>query len=240
MPPRNWIFSTNTFLSNTNGTYRKALRLFTDTHAKLFEEVADADIAVMHAELDPVFQSFVTTYNSWGAVKGTYHGKTVGLEEILIQNMPREVRKWEGAVRAVFVEDSPTEVEIFPNKRNPFLSGTYEDRISAVGALASKLLDYPALAATQLVVQSFYNQLEATRLLQQQKEGAVKALSVILENQRIIVCQVMFGILGLLIHKYKTDPNDLIRFFDLELLRSTGDNNDDEPEEEEPPTPPED
>lgn len=241
MANRDWIYVNNTFLVNTKNTYRKANKLFTDTYAKLTNESADPDIAVMVAEYEPVYQSFVTNYTNWGTIKGTYHGKTASLEELLVTNMPLQIRRWEGAVRAIFTEDSPTEKEIFPNKRTPFLSGYYDDRISAVKSLADKLLEYPALAATQLLVESYYNQLESTRLLQQQKEGSVAGMSILIENQRIIVCHVLYGILGLLMHKYKTDPNDLIRFFDLELLRSTSNDDDEEEEEEEeeetPPSP---
>lgn len=235
MATRQWIFLSNTFLVNTEGTFKKALSLFTDTHAKLRNEQADPDIAAMFAELDPVFQSYATTYANWAMVKGTYKGKTTGLEELMLEKMPLQLRKWEGGVRAVFDEDSADEVEIFPNKRSPFLNGSYEQRIAQVRALADKLTEYAALSATQVLVESFYNTLESTRLRQQEKEGDVKRLSVLLENQRIIVCHVMYGILGLLMHKYQTDTNDIERFFDLSLLRQTGnDNNDEEPEPEEP------
>lgn len=241
MANRDWIYVNNTFLVNTKNTYRKANKLFTDTYAKLTNESADPDIAVMVAEYEPVFESFVNNYANWKTAKGTYHGKTVNVEDLLGQQLTLNLKKWEGAVRAVFTEDTPTEIEIFPNKRTPFLQGTYDDRIIVMKALADKLLDYPALAATQLVVESYYNQVKSSRLLQQQKEGLVAGLSILIENQRIIVCQVLYGILGLLMHKYKTDPNDLIRFFDLELLRSTSNDDDEEEEEEEeeetPPLP---
>lgn len=236
MATRQWIFLSNTFLVNTEGSFKKALSLFTDTHAKLRNEQADPDIAAMFAELDPVYQAYVTIYTNWEMTQGTYKGKTAGVEEILLEKMPVNLRLWEGAVRAVFPEDSPTETEIFPNKRSPFLSGTYEQRIMAVGALANKLTEYAALNATQLLVASFYNTLESTRLRQQEKEGDVKRLSTLLENQRIIVCRVMYGILGLLMHKYQTDTDDIARFFDLSLIRRTGvdDNETEEPEPEEP------
>ncbi len=238
MPPREWIYVNNTFLVNTKNTYRRANKLFADTYAKLTNEVADPDIALMVAEYEPVFESFVNNYANWKTAKGTYHGKTVNVEDLLGEQLKVNLRRWEGNIRAVFNEDTPTEIEIFPNKRTPFLQGTYEDRIIAMKALSDKLLEYPALAATQLLVESYYNQVKSSRLLQQQKEGSVGALSILIENQRIIVCHVLYGILGLLMHKYKTDPNDLVRFFDLELLRRSSNDVEEEEEEEEEETPP--
>lgn len=219
MPARQWFFLINPFATHTKGSFKKALTLFTDTHAKLQNEQADPDIANMLALLNPLFQSYVTVYTNWEIVQGTYKGKTAGLEEILINQMPINIRLWEGAVRAIFSEDTPTEIEIFPNKRAPFFSGTYEQRIAAVKTLAIKLAEYAALSVTQAQVAAFYNTLESTRLRQQQKEGDVKRLSALLENQRMIVCNAMYGILGLLVFKYQENASAIARFFDLTLLR---------------------
>lgn len=222
---KEWIFLSNTFEVQTRGTQVRALSLFTDTHAKLKNEDKDEDIAIMFVELDPVYNAYAQLYGQKQSIDGIYEGKTLGFEEILEQ-MPTELRKWESKVRYFFPEDTPTEHEIFPNKRSPFLTGTYETRILAVSALAEKLGNYSDLSAAQLQVQSYYNLLQGARLAQQEKEGASKQLSNLLENQRVVVCEVMYGILGLLMHKFRSDRPQIARFFDLTLLRNTnnGDN----------------
>ena len=232
MAKRTWIFLYNTFLVQTESSFRKALVLFTDTHAKLRNEQTDPDIATMLSYLEPPFLAYVKIYNTWGAVSGTYHGKTQSVEELLANDLPLQLRRWEGKVRSEFIEDSPTEREIFPNKRSPFLSGTYEDRISAIGSLAEKLIDFPQLSAVQAEVNSFYNLMESARLVQQQKEGDLKRLSDLLEAQRVLVAEELHGILGLLIHKYRKNPLNVERYFDLSLLRDTSDGTTPEPEEE--------
>ena len=221
MSKRLWAPLYNTFLANTRHSFTKALTLFADTHAKLANEQTDPDIANMYNMLDPIFRDYAIIYANWQTVKGTYKGKTASLQDILENQMTQKLRLWEGAVRNVYTEDSPTEIEIFPNKRAPFLKGTYVNRIIAIKALADKLTEYAPLNALQIQVISFYNTLESIRLRQQEKEGDVKRLSVLLENQRIIVCETMYAILGLLMFKYKSNPNDIARFFDFSLIRRT-------------------
>ena len=221
MSKRLWTPLHNTFLANTRGSFTKAFTLFADTHAKLANEQTDPDIANMYNMLDPIFKDYAIIYANWQTIKGTYKGKTASLQDILENQMTEKLRVWEGAIRNVYTEDSPTEIEIFPNKRVPFLKGTYEKRIITVKVLADKLTEYAPLNAVQTQVISFYNTLESTRLKQQEKEGDVKRLSALLENQRIIVCKMIHGILGLLIFKYKDNPNDIARFFDFSLIRRT-------------------
>lgn len=219
MATRQWSFLSNPFAASTRNSFIKAEILFTDCHAKLQNENSDADIAIMFADLDPAYKAYQKMYAHWLSAKGSYKGKTAGLEELMSDNLPTELRKWEGAIRNQFTEDSPTEIAIFPNKRSPFFHGTYETRIIAVKSLAKKLLDYPSLTTTQIAVESFANLLETTRLVQQQNEGGVKQLSDLLEAQRIIVCKVLYGILGRLMNKYQEHPQTIAHFFDFSLFR---------------------
>jgi hypothetical protein len=197
------------------------MTLFADFHAKLKNEQDDADIAGMFIEFDNAYNPYSHLYAQWNTSESTYHGKTAGFEQLIQDDLLIEVRKWEGKVRAVFYEDSPTEIEIFPNKRAPFQTGTYEERISAIRGLATKLTEYPQLINVQAEVEAFYNQINLTRVTQQEKEGNVGRLSDKIENQRIVVCDVMYGILGQLMYKYRSSRHEITRFFDLSLLRQS-------------------
>lgn len=210
----------NTFEINTQNSQKKAFRVFTDTMAKLKNEIADPDIAIMYNELEPVFTVYQTIYSQSKQTGFTYHGKTANVEQLLSTSLPNELRKWEAKIRYHFYEDSPTEQEIFYNKRSPFLSGTYEDRISAISALSEKTKEYSVLADIQLQIESFHNLVQSARLIQQQNEGMVGKLSDLLENQRVLVCDVLYGILGLLMHKYRHSRHQILRYFDWSLLRS--------------------
>lgn len=219
MGTRSWIFVINTFEVNTRGSNVKMLSIVTDTDAKLQNENADPDILELYNLLHPIYDNYRQVCINYDMIEGNYGGGTQAFED-LMDTLPTVLRTWEGPIRAVYFEDTPEEKAIFPNKRTPFLKGTYEDRLSAIGTLAQKLSTIAPLNATYLLVSSFYTLALSTRLAQQQGEGALGQVSDLREQQRIIVAQALYGVLGGLMLKFRTSPTDIERFFDLELLRS--------------------
>jgi len=75
----------------------------------------------------------------------------------------------------------------------------------------------------QPTVLSFYNLLLSARDVQQNKEGLLGMLSDTREQQRVLLAAELYGVLGGLMRKFKSDPQQTARFFDLSLLRETGD-----------------
>jgi hypothetical protein len=221
MLKRPWIFLINTFEVNTRGSNVKMLSIITDTDAKLQNENADPDILSLYNLIHPVYDSYRLICINYDMVEGNYGGGTLAFEN-LMDTLPTVLRTWEGPIRAVYFEDTPEERAIFPNKRTPFLQGTYEDRLSAIGTLSEKLSGIAALNGTYLLVSSFYNLALSTRLAQQQGEGALGQVSDLREQQRIVAAQALYGVLGGLMLKFRNDPTQIERFFDLELLRAKG------------------
>jgi len=219
---RPWIFQINTIEVNTRGSHRKMLSLATDTRDKLSGGVSDPDIQLLFNLLDPIYQNYRQIYIDYEVVEGNREGGTLAFENVLDQ-IPGQLRIWESGIRAVHVEDSPIEKSIFPNKRTPFLQGTYEERVLAIGALAQKLNGMAGLAPTLALVQSFHNMALSTRVAQQQEEGALAQMSDLREQQRLIVADTLYGVLGYLMYKHRSNRDMIDNYFDLTLLRSVGD-----------------
>lgn len=215
---KTWIFLSNTFAVQTRTSHKKMLSLATDTDAKLSNEVADPAINTIYLQFHPVYDAYRMVCINFDMAEGNYEGQTLAFEDIL-DSIPQHIRVWESQIRYVYVEDTPEEHALFPNKRTPFISGTYEDRLSTIGTLAEALSSIPALSATHALVASFYNTALSTRLAQQQKEGNVGLLSDLREQQRLLVATELYGVLGSLMFKFRASPTDIERFFDLELLR---------------------
>lgn len=222
MSERPWIFTGNTFESQTRESSKRMYLLAADHRAKLQNQMADPEIAAMLTELDTAYPAFVQARMLWQVASGTYKGKTQMFEEKMKDLLRVQLPKWEGRVFNEYPEGTGTATEIFPDKRRPFYEGTYEDRVNAVSALANKLLEYPALAATQTEVAAFSTDMHALRDLQQNKEGAATAAASTMEEKRILLAVTMYGILGLLMHKYKENRHRINDFYDLTLLRDTG------------------
>ncbi len=221
MSKRSWIYANNVFLNQTAGSQKKALTLFEDTFSKL-SAGANAD-----RTLQPIVASFQTSYENYqdltaqkNKAQNFYEGHTRRFENEL-ETIGLELRRWEGAVRAVYVEDSAEERMIFPNKRSPFLAGSYESRLNAIKTLALSLEDFAPLTQVQADVKSFYTGIALTRKKQQEHEGTNDRLSGDLETQRVATCWVLYGILGQLMHRFQHQSDRICDFFDLSLLRST-------------------
>ncbi|HNI43156.1 MAG: carboxypeptidase regulatory-like domain-containing protein [Chitinophagales bacterium] len=217
---RSWIFQINTFYVNTGRSMKLALTLFEDTYAKLSAEADnDTDIAVILSNFKPAYISFRELYAQKQAFLGIYEGETLNFETVMAE-IPQHLRRWEGLVRAIFVEDTPQERAIFPNKRTPFLSGTYEQRVSAVESLVVTLSRYSALSNVHHLVETYYNQLMGARMAQQKQEGQSEKLSSLLYKQHQITCQELYGVLGALMNKYRYEPERISDFIDISLIRS--------------------
>jgi len=221
MATRQWIFLSNTFEVNTRTSHVKGLSIATDHDSKLHAEDSDPDILALYTPFHTVYQAYAQICGQYDAVAGIREGYTLNLETLMKEDLPEQLRLWEPVVRAVYPEDSPEEKMIFPNKRSPFLQGTYEDRISALNSLIQALTTDGNFATLVTQVESFYNTVLAARDTQQQQEGLIGQSSDLRENQRLLVMQEMQGNLGALIHKFRDDIDQVERFFDLSLLRAT-------------------
>ncbi len=217
-----WRYRINTFEVNTRNSNIKMLSLSTDTHAKLKAEESSPAIADILLIYEPVFFAYRDLDQQYKVKSGEYAGTTTGFEEYMEQ-MPLKLRQWESLIRAVYIEDSPEEREIFPNKRTPFLVGTYENRLDAVGALKLKVDADAALATAAAQITSFYNASLGARLVQQTKEGALGQIGDLREIQRVILSEELMGVLGKLLFIHRHSLEEVERYFDLSLLRDTGD-----------------
>jgi hypothetical protein len=201
------------------------LSLATDTHAKLKAEESNPLIAEILLFFEVVFFAYRDIGQQYEFRTGDYRGATLGFENIM-DTVPQVIRTWESGVRAVYIEDTPEEKAIFPGKRGPFQTGTYENRLNAIGALATKTTGIPALAGVGAQVTSFYNTALAARLAQQMDEGSVGEISDLRENQRILLSKEMMGVLGKLMFIHRFNLVEVERYFDLSLLRKTGEEED--------------
>lgn len=217
-----WRYTINTFEVNTVGSNVKMLSLSADTYAKLKAEEANPAIAAILLIYEPVYFAYRDIDQQYGVKSGEYQGNTLDWEHYLDQ-MPQKLRQWESLIRFVYIEDSPQEKAIFPNKRAPFESGTYESRLEALGSLKLKTGSDVALAAANAQIASFYNAASGARLVQQTSEGSLGQLSDLRENQRLLLADELEGVLGQLMFIHRHNLVEVERYFDLSLLRDTGD-----------------
>ena len=211
----------NSFEIQTRNTHKKAVSLITDSLQKL-EAGSTAALVAIYTAFLPFFNAYISLNDAVGLLEGTYKGKT-NLFESLIDDVSLKLREWEGKIRSEFPEDSPTEIEIFPNKRKPFYEGTYEQRLGAIRILRDKLLEYtvafPSLVPVQADVAAYYTLCEAARSTQQGKEGNLGELRIQRETQRVLTMQAYMGLVyGGLLKIFYADLKQVGSFIDFPLL----------------------
>jgi hypothetical protein len=214
-----WHYVQNTFESATRRSNKKALILFEDTMAKLKSEgQINPNVQAIADYFEPHYSAYQNLFAQKQGSNGLYEGRTLGFE-ILIEQLNERLRTWEGQVHNHYPEDSVEDRTIFPNRRNPFLKGPYDLRISALSTLAQQLSNYAVLATTASLVSSFYNQIEGARLLQQQHEGNSVRYASLLEDQRLRTCDELYGVLARLMFEFRNNRERVTTFFDLTLLK---------------------
>jgi len=222
-----WRFAINPFLSATDRNFKKMLSLYADHFNKLVQKGAtDADVLAMKNQYQPFHEGFITIYSNWRGSEGVGESRTLDVET-QFGLLNSEIKVWEGRVRGIFPEDSVEERSIFPDKRMPFQKGTYEQRISALRTLFERLATYttePVLVTLSATVESFYNVISAARNAQQGNEISVSDYSASLEAQRVLCSKQMYGTLGKLMYKYLDNATLIEEYWDMSLLRDSGNN----------------
>jgi hypothetical protein len=214
-------FFINPFLSVTRNSYKDMLSLGVDHKAKLVANQADPEIAAILVTYDPILQSYLNVDQNLSSVLGTYKGKTQTLEELFDQLRKIRLPLWEGQIFFFYPEGTETATSLFPNARNPFNDGTYEQRIQAIKVLGDKCALDPSLLGVSVNILAFHTQIESARLTQQsQGEGAADTLRTLRETARVLLCQELYGDMGKLMYKFRSNPTAVGDYFDMEILRS--------------------
>jgi hypothetical protein len=214
-------FLINSFLVVTRFNYKKALSLGMDHLAKLTANQADAVVAAILATFTPVMKAFLAAQQNLDAALGDYHGDTQSVEELFEFLNTDRLPYWEGQVYYYFPKGTVQANQLLHGGRQPFQTGTYEQRILAIKTFGDKCALIPSLVPLSVNVLAFHTQIASARALQQSAgEGQVAALRDLRETARVMLCTEMYGDMALLIHHHRTNPTEVERYFDFSLLRT--------------------
>jgi hypothetical protein len=227
MAEKPYRFFINPFRVVTQRSYKKMLSIGEDHFARLTGLQADPQIAAILLTYTPILQAYKTVDQNLQSAEGTYEGKTQTVEQFFKTLVHEKLPYWEGQIYFVYPKGTPAATALFPDYRKPFESGTYEQRISAIKVLGDKcaLDPSPILVAVSVNMLAFHTQIESARVLQQsQGEAAVANLRTLRETARLLLCDELYGNMGLLMHKHRHNPTDVGQYFQVSYLRSASDN----------------
>lgn len=217
-----WHYAENQFDNCTKQSKKRMNRISADHEAKLLAGNEDPVIAELAGRFSPVRTAFSNAYVAAISANAVYKGKTLYFENMKKELSGTKIEDWDIRIQVVYKQGTPTYIELLPNGRHPFQTGTNDQRVEEVTALGLRLTSYLPLAALQGEVELFGEQMKDARNLQQQKEELVAQASDDLEAQRIATAEMMYGDLGVLMDKFRSNPTEIERYFDLEAIRNTG------------------
>lgn len=243
MPHDDWKYIESQFETATEGSHRRMHTLATDHAAKLAGAKAALPALVpLHDRFQPVLARWNAGYNAWKDSEAFYAGATEALAgklAALTRLQPETgspLSNWANAIAVKHPRTSAAYKAIFPRGMDPFHTGTYDEQISAVAQLATRVAAAGApLAAVAAEIATFSTDLSALRRVQGEKESQRDTARSAMEPLRLEVCELLYGNLGLLMDLHRKNRPAIANYFDLQTLRETGP--DEEPVTPTPPAP---
>ena len=196
---RIWSVLWNVFDNQTKGSFKRMLIASKDHLDKLKKIVITHP--ALQSELDfllPHFIHFQETYTAADSNHLYYQSQTQAVEKMFADLSNYWIKKWDIAIQNHFLEGTVEYTMLLGDRRTPFQSGSYEERVSKIRSLATRLQDFPQLSTIQAEVSQYATDIENARTKQQGLEYKESNYSNNLEAARKALAQAMFGVLGAL------------------------------------------
>lgn len=228
---QDWQYVQNQF-QNALGRNYKATNVVSKDHVSTLANFkADADILFLYNRTTPVYNNFQLAYTNWKKKVAFYKGATAIVDKLLEQFRTKLLPRWDILIQVFYMPDTAEYLTLIPSGRTGMYIGGKDTQIQAVRTLSESLLEYPDLASLQEEVSNFYNNIEKARDIQQQREQAVQGAADDLRKVQADICLMMYRNLGRLMDKYAQEPQFILNFYQLDLVRNISINNKTEEEE---------
>ena len=227
----NWIHLSNPFFHPLKNSYKKSDIVVVDTLSKFNKERQDSTfIDSLYQRLKPFADVFKEKFIDWQLANQHYAGATLRVENLEAELRGSVIRKWDILIQVEYDINSPEYLELLPDNRTPYQTGSRESRVNAVGNLAKNLLNYSPLVDLQVKVQTFYDLMVKTRDRQQGLERLVRSSSDALKAAQLdVIDELHYVFLSLKLANYK-DRSPVSGYFQMNILRDTSSSSSDNEE----------
>ncbi len=181
--------------------------------------------------------NFEGKYGEWRGLLAQRAGAVIAVEQLLTKLSAEDIEDLETAFKAVFKRGTPQHTIAFAGGREPYQSGSDDERLDALQQLERRIADLgeSTLDAVGDLVAAVRVPLETAMALVSGKGAASELARTEIEPLRATLAVALYKNLAQLMSEL--GPSEQVAaFFDLLLLRETG--ADEEPVVPEPPVPP--
>ena len=218
-----WSYLNNPFDNVTKNSHKKMKLLATDHISKLKKGATnDSVIQELYDYILPAYEAFTKYYTRRTTIEARYQMETQRFANAMALLMSKKIKRWEALSLLTYDDTTPEYNMIFPNGREPFRVGTYDDRISQTSSLAERLSMFSDLADLQTEVANYANDLFKLRDIQQGFEKDLADIRDTLEQSRFELAKKMHAVFGRLIFRYIDDLRLAENYYELQyLIRSS-------------------
>jgi hypothetical protein len=217
---REWSFITNPFLNATAGSYPNARKISIFHDTALANGASDPFLGPIYTAYHPLHTAFMTAYNAWVSQGHVQIGETLSLSQLIVLLKGTKINLWDVGIQNVYNKKTSQYVTLLPHKRIPFQHGTQDELIEAVQSLSTNLTGITALASVKTDVDNFLNQLNTANNTQKSGKQSKATHSVLLENERIAICNAQYANLGSMINHFSATPENIADYFDVATIRA--------------------
>ena len=214
-----WQFASNTFLLLAERSLKRFYKFTFNFMEALQAEASDPKIEEIRHSINPSFTAFKAAYagnkSQTGIRKGDTNQQNTLFDVLHKEKMPDWYRK-------IVVEHPPKTpdfIKIFPQGLAPFDNAPIEERLIYLNNVIATLGHYPAFSQIVAEMILFEKQIELARKAQQQSGTEVKVGSDDVKAKAETMAKEMYGALGMLMYQFRNNPENILKFFNLTLLR---------------------
>lgn len=215
-----WSYLLNPFLNAAGDNFKKFNTIVTFTYDRIKAKAGDAFFDELILDLESVYLSWQSLYTAWSSSTSAHKAATLLLANLFKDLSGDKIDDWDIKIQVVYKKDTPQYMNLLPNGRKPFQSGSHEQRIQAVADLVTAIGSDAALATLKTAIIAFQTTLTDAKSDQAAKLSATNTYSEQLSLVIKVIAKFMYLVLGKFMVHYYDNPTMIEPYFDLATIRS--------------------
>lgn len=214
-----WHFLVNPFLVLAKQSLKRFYKLTFLFMEALYAQNSNVTIGNIYTATLPSYTAFRALYVSKKSKIGIRIGDTEAQKQkfkVLYQKMMPD---WNIKIMALIAPDSTDYLKIFPQGFTPLSQGSMEEKLAYFKSIIETMEGFPVLDTIRAEMEAFRTEIDALRGTRAHSgtnaETSATELHLLAEDLAID----MFGALGLLLNLFKKNPEKILDFVSVQLLR---------------------
>jgi hypothetical protein len=217
----NWHYLNNVFLSSKRRRNYKKLSKLAENHLESLKANAnEPGIQTLIDRTQPLFDDYEEALLEKNQSKGTASAYVYSLKELLDQ-MPEKLAAWDAIIQTVFPVKTFEYHEIFALNRSEIYKGNTTQVLQKIKNFRTTVEKYPQLSIIQTQVKDYVIALNDTMDTKGTKKESVELNSDVFDKKYDALAIILYRNLGALIDLYGAEPQQIVRFYMLSLLRTS-------------------